>query len=343
MTKKPLVLLILALAAAACGSKGDPVLEPEKIPLGITDLQVRQVGGDLILSWTFPEQLADKKSRLEYKNLKKIRIYSGEKLLPARAFQKKADLILKKDAAALESRGKAYSVAFPQKIRYLKDKPHHFAVVYAYGRKKSPLSNIASIRSVVPITPVTDLKLNKENKVIKLSWSRPTTNVSGQSLKRISGYRVYRKVEKGDFKPLGEGSVLQEYYEDAQTSIDGTYTYRVSTLVSQQIESEPSNPVSVDVKDIFPPDPPANLVSFRAADSIFLTWNPVKDADLSHYRLYRRGEKETETILLLDGLKQNYHKDTTVEKGRTYRYTVTAVDGKGNESPPSNEVSETFE
>jgi fibronectin type 3 domain-containing protein len=150
-------------------------------------------------------------------------------------------------------------------------------------------------------------------------------------------------VQKGGFKPINKDAVLQEYFEDADTSIDGTYHYRVSALTSQYIESDPSNTVSVDVSDIYPPDPPANLVSFRAEDSIFLTWNEVQDRDFSHYRLYRRLKTEEEFAMLADGLKQNFSKDESVQRGIVYIYTVTAVDKKGNESGASNEVSESID
>jgi fibronectin type 3 domain-containing protein len=196
---------------------------------------------------------------------------------------------------------------------------------------------------MIPIQPIKDLTQTKENKIIKLKWSKPTLNISKKPVAYIRGYKIYRKVPgKKAFDVLNQEDVLQEYYEDSDTGLDGDYSYYVTSIYSQDIQSDPSNTVSVAVKDVFPPDPPANLVAFKAEDSIFLTWESVKDRDFSFYRIFRRSTPRGEFKLFVEKVTNNYFKDKNVKRGILYSYYVTAVDNKGNESKNSNTVKEEF-
>ena len=116
----------------------------------------------------------------------------------------------------------------------------------------------------------------------------------------------------------------------------------MSAIISNQIESAPSETVSIKVTDIFPPEIPANLVCFKAQDHLFLTWKPVLDTDFSHYRVYRRLPANKEFQLVADKGTSTSYKDKDLTAGKTYFYVVTSVDTKGNESEYSNEVKEQF-
>ena len=78
----------------------------------------------------------------------------------------------------------------------------------------------------------------------------------------------------------------------------------MASLLSERIESAPSNQVKIRIHDTFPPDIPANLVIFTAKDHIFLTWEAVRDRDLSHYIVYRKSSRNEDFKLL----------DATVER-----------------------------
>jgi len=72
-----------------------------------------------------------------------------------------------------------------------------------------------------------------------------------------------------------------------------------------------------------------------------LIWAPVTDADLAGYNVYRR-EGDTAPIRLNSGLvKAPSYRDSAVMPGKTYFYSVSAVDLRGNESARSDEGSET--
>jgi len=334
------LVLILLFFFISCGKKGPLKLDPPKLPVKIRTVQIRQVGTEIKLTWNYPTQLSDRKTRLERKKISKIRIYYASKKLPPKKFKKKSTLLLKLDHKKITAENNMFSKSIPFKTKKLDNKEHSFAIRYIYERKKSPLSPIVTIQTVIPTKPVTDLTIKKENKVIKLQWTRPVLNLSNKPIRHITGYRIYKKILKGPFHLVNKESVLREFYEDKDTGRDGEYFYRVSSVISKEIESEASNIVSVKVKDIFPPDPPSNLISFKSEDHIFLTWNPSEDKDLAFYKVFRKADSDPEFKMLADRLKQNFYKDTAVQKGKTYMYTVSAIDLKGNESKSSNEVRE---
>jgi hypothetical protein len=343
MIKKVLFLCLAVLFLLNCGKKGPLKLEPEKNPGKIFQFTIEQIGSKIKLEWSFPRLLLDKKTTMDMNQVKKIRIFHSEKKIPPKKFRKKSSVILKTNIQNVQKKNQSYWVEIPFKTKNLHKKTHYFALRYTLNRKKSPLSPIQTIQTMIPIQPIKDLSLTKENKIIKLKWSKPILNISKKPVAYIRGYKIYRKVPgRKYFEVLNREDVLQEYYEDADTGLDGDYFYYVSSIYSQNIQSDPSNTVSVVIKDIFPPDPPANLVAFRAEDSIFLTWESVKDRDFSYYKIFRKSTTEGEFKILVKKVSNNYFKDKNVNRGTLYSYFVTAVDNKGNESKNSNRVQERF-
>ncbi len=118
-----------------------------------------------------------------------------------------------------------------------------------------------------------------------------------------------------------------------------------------ELRSAISSPVTVAMRDIFPPHAPSGLEAVpggaTAADrSIDLSWTPDVDADLAGYIVYRQDiDKKgvvagTATRLNLTPVVGPAYRDQTAMAGRRYAYRVTAVDTAGNESAPSADVQE---
>ena len=375
MNKQSSIFLLVIIFLFGCGKKGPLRLEPELIPKAAEKLKLFQIGNNLKLEWDFPQALADKKkTELEIAKISKIYIYYSDKEILGGKFRKKSTLLKKLKPEDLiqspppltpapirpgmrEVKNLSYFINIPFKLKELDNKQNFFGIQYYYQKKKSPMSEIVFIFSRAPVKPVTDLKLNHENKVIKLSWAKPLLDEAGKSITDIAGYNIYRKIEPekaGEaaanigtleeevFSKVNRSNVLIEYYEDKDTGINGNYSYYVSAVISNQIESAPSETVSIKVTDIFPPEIPANLVCFKAQDHLFLTWKPVLDTDFSHYRVYRRLPANKEFQLVADKVTSTSYKDKDLKAGKTYFYVVTSVDTKGNESEYSNEVKEQF-
>jgi fibronectin type 3 domain-containing protein len=77
---------------------------------------------------------------------------------------------------------------------------------------------------------------------------------------------------------------------------------------------------------------------------IDLIWAPVTNADLAGYNVYRSETNGAagEKIVKLNSelVKSPSYRDTAVASGKTYTYSVSAVDVRGNESQRSEETSE---
>jgi hypothetical protein len=120
-----------------------------------------------------------------------------------------------------------------------------------------------------------------------------------------------------------------------------------------ELRSAVSPPVTVVMRDIFPPHAPSGLEAVpggaTAADrSIDLSWTPNTEDDLAGYFVYRQDIDSkgvvagTATRLNVTPVVGPAYRDQTAVAGRRYAYRVTAVDTAGNESAPSDAVQETL-
>jgi hypothetical protein len=154
---------------------------------------------------------------------------------------------------------------------------------------------------------------------------------------------------------------------DRSAQIGRSYRYfaqRVRTVVlsgqTLEIRSLPSQPVTVAMLDVFPPEVPAGLLavpgraSANLPDSgtekaggpaIDLSWEPDIEPRVAGYRIYRRdvdsGTPEAWHLPGSELVKTPSYRDFGVTAGQRYAYRVTAVSEAGNESAPSGEVVET--
>jgi fibronectin type 3 domain-containing protein len=77
-----------------------------------------------------------------------------------------------------------------------------------------------------------------------------------------------------------------------------------------------------------------------APPEIDLSWSSNVETDLAGYHVYRSEQQDTPGQLLTpDLLLSPAYRDTSVQPGHTYWYSVTAVDRSGNESARSAPVA----
>jgi hypothetical protein len=111
------------------------------------------------------------------------------------------------------------------------------------------------------------------------------------------------------------------------------------------IMSEPSPPTCINPIDIFPPAAPVGVASVPSEGGISLIWEPNSELDLDGY-LVLRGEAGDATLRQLTPtpLSEARYRDTSVEPGKRYIYSVVAVDTQvplPNISAESERVEET--
>jgi len=167
---------------------------------------------------------------------------------------------------------------------------------------------------------------------IQLTWNQ----VEG-----AAGYQLYRKApgesELTAYQRLG--AVLEYTDEPAQ---DGLYTYAVASIRQfNQQESLSGMSHAIEVaSDATVPGPPRNLALELVSQGIIAQWtSPDPYTEPVTYRLYRADLTEITSVSgltpLADGIEQTAAIDPSPSPS-DHCYVVTAVDGSGNESIPSN-------
>ena len=169
----------------------------------------------------------------------------------------------------------------------------------------------------------------------------------------------------GDSAPPSSSPQSQfEGMVDQTAEQQESYSYQAQRIVTvsvggkpYEIQSEPTDPLTVVTRITFPPVQPRGLVSIpsaidlstqgsKAHRAIDLAWEPNIETDLAGYVVYRvdlqAGMSNSAKPLRLtpDPVPSLNYRDDTVTSGHRYRYYVTAVDGGGNESTPSAPVEE---
>jgi hypothetical protein len=115
---------------------------------------------------------------------------------------------------------------------------------------------------------------------------------------------------------------------------------------SVEVEGDDTAEVKVFAHDVFPPAVPSGLQAVFSGPGqqpfIDLIWAPVTDADLDGYNVYRHEDGTAVVKLNSELVKSPAFRDTRVEAGKKYFYSVSAVDQRGNESARSEEAGESM-
>jgi hypothetical protein len=161
-------------------------------------------------------------------------------------------------------------------------------------------------------------------------------------------------------QPTDAGGTIDRTAESGQTYHYTAQRVRSVTLAGStpatphklELRSALSPPITVLLRDTFPPSAPTGLAAIPggttpADRSIYLSWEPNTDSDLAGYIVYRQQISPTGA---LTGLSTRLNStpvpgpafsDQTATSGQRYAYRVTAIDAAGNESAPSADVQET--
>jgi hypothetical protein len=131
---------------------------------------------------------------------------------------------------------------------------------------------------------------------------------------------------------------------DATAQPDTTYRYtavrqREVSLGGHKMElwSAASTPVTFTLRPVYPPPAPTGISAAGFATgngyAVDLIWQPVDDPGLAGYNVYRIDTSGVRTKLNAAPVPQPAFHDAGAVAGTAYRYAVTAIDGRGNESP----------
>ena len=153
------------------------------------------------------------------------------------------------------------------------------------------------------------------------------------------------------------GETISLEFRDETFEWEKSYEYSLSVIASENLpgskkaefESDYSPDLSITPHDVYPPATPTGVQAVHSGvlegggDFIDITWNGNNEKDLAGYNVYRREAQEPAAAAIRINSKlliTPSFRDDTVQKGRRYFYSVSAVDGRKNESERSPETSE---
>jgi hypothetical protein len=218
-------------------------------------------------------------------------------------------------------------------------KEFQYAVLFVNKKNQAAgLSNRVSIAPIPIPPPPEGFSATVTEHSIRLKWNVPLQNMDGSKPARIAGYIIYRSETKDPLSaaPIASDLLEKAEYEDHSFEFDKTYYYTVWTVVSLQnprAESLPSEILEVTARDTFPPSSPRDFKVLLEGETIILLWAPSLSSDAAGYKLYRQEKGSPNRQLLQDKLIPSWSfRDKDAAPGKSYEYSVLAVDFHGNES-----------
>jgi hypothetical protein len=323
--------LILILFLSGCGYVGPVVPPSPELPNAVTDLTVIEKGDQIGITFTAPLRTTD---NLAIKQFSVIDLRIGPAVTPfdydrwaasAKQYQLQIPppndpdapkpVPISKSLPASEWQGQRIAVA----VRTAVKRTGHY----------SQWSNRGVLEVIPPIqAPVLQVKATKDGYL--LTWQN-----AGDGFK----YKIFRQAPN-EKTPAQIGTADSPLYVDSTSQWDLPYTYIV-VAQKDAAESLPSKPEQIVSADTFAPAIPASIIALAGPDSIQLSWSRSPDADLKGYYVYRSvngGSWERQGDLI----NVPAFSDRNVEHGKNYRYAVTAIDQKNNESDKSTVAEVTF-
>jgi hypothetical protein len=316
---------ILPLAAvcwllAGCGYVGDPLPPSLNIPVKVTDLRAIERGDNLVIDFTAPDRTTDD---VALRRLGGIDLRVGPQSANWATEARQIEVTAEKPSPV--------HVSVPIKSW---DGLDVLIAVRTAGRHKrySAWSDSVRLQVVTPLETPPGVKVQGAPGGIQLTWA----------VRQARAGIVWRVSRRTPQQALPEllGTTQTPEYLDKTAQFGKTYEYTVQAELKMgdvNAESEVSQPISFNYEDIFPPTTPSGLSALAGLDSIQLTWTPDTDPDLKGYYLYRAAGNEP--LARLGGILESpAYTDREIRPGVHYRYEVSAVDLKGNESPRSAPV-----
>jgi fibronectin type 3 domain-containing protein len=363
----PIFYFLFSVFLVACGAPGEPTPPTPVIPVAITDLTAHQDGDGVRLTFTMPSNSI---AGVKLATTPAVEILRGALKPDGSPDLSSFRVVYAIPGALVDNSRSEGHIGFTDPIAPEEIKAHpgrtlaYTVRTRASQKRVSADSNVVSVR-VFPVPErITSVEARVTEPAIELSWTAPARTSAGDPLPAIIGYRIYRSeitpsagAASASVPPQGKNEApslllatsVTNSYRDTSFAFDHTYVYVVRSVIQadgSELESATSPPLTVTPRDTFPPAAPQGVVAalLPAASPgalvVDLSWSISLETDLAGYRVYRSEQEGTRgQVLNQELLPTPAVRDTSVQPGHRYWYTVTAVDRAGNESAPSAPVA----
>jgi hypothetical protein len=352
----PWVLLLLV----GCGSPGAPLPPSLNLPTPVVNLSAARVGDSVHLAWTMPKRNTD---RIDLRHPVLAQVCRAVENGPCTSIGK---LLLAPGGAG------EYTDPLPADLAQGPDRLLRYEVgLPNHAGKSAGPSNAAYSAAGTSPPALTGLNGLVRHDGVLLSW-QPAAELGRTVLFRIERREltatVAAEAPKSPLAPAvpdvnqtlevhgNDGADLGHadpgHALDNSALLNRQYRYvveRVATLAvgGQRVEVQgaPSDAIVVTTTDVFPPAVPQELVAVAdaAAGAIDLSWSPNTDSDLAAYHVFRRDvDAGLPARQIASVSTEPSFRDSGVQPGHTYDYSVSAIDQNGRESKQCPEVQETL-
>ena len=305
MRRAPAIAAAWCILLSGCGYVGDPKYPSLNLPVKIADLRAVQHANTLVIDFTIPNITTD---GVAVKSVRSVDLQAGDKEIPV-----------------YRNTPGPVHVQTPIGGLIGQDVVVHVRLINKKGHA-SDWSNAVTLNVVPPLPPPADLKAANDPAGVRVTWSQPGA----------THFRIFRRApEDKTALQIGENDAPE--YIDKTTVYGKTYVYSVQGINGSAESSIATVTEPLTTKDEFPPAVPTGLTASPGLNSVELAWDRNTESDFKGYKIYRSADNGPFEKIAED-LEGPSYSDKTVQPGKHYRYTVSAVDQAGNESKPSAPV-----
>ncbi|NOZ79455.1 MAG: hypothetical protein GXP48_09830 [Acidobacteria bacterium] len=336
------VIILPALLTPGCGRKAAPQPPIVRVAERTRDLVVSQVGTEAVLTWSYPSMTRSGGPLPDLESVEVWRLSLPPSREPhgasLRLREVRVQLLLAKGrrvarlhGADLQRATRGPKLVYRDDLATWYRKNHDrmpliiwYAVrsICCHGHA-SELSNIVRLRPQAPPSPPSGVTAKARAAGITLSWTPSGANA----------VIVERSRNGKAWHTLTPKPIVKPPWQDASAAQGVTWIYRLRSLKTVggvRIVGEPSTPVTIPYPDIYPPQPPVQLICLPETGLVRLRWSAVAGA--AEYRVFRK-RKGGRWHHLDFHVKTHEYTDRRPPQG-TLIYAVRAVDAAGNESKP---------
>lgn len=366
-------ILICVLGGAvlvSCGAPGVPIPPALELAKPVTDLRAARKGDKVYLAWTVPPKTTDRQTvrhpgkTLVCRSLKvpvtECKDPAAE--IPATRFPLPASESAKAGMPASKVQANYTDILSPE----LQKRDPTAEITYAVSvqnesGRSAGLSNQVQIPSAPALPPPDHFRADVRSDGVLLSWDCSSAPSASDAIahklriyRREQGKQTDAKVTDANLTDCAQTQPASQLFEflDQTLEWEKHYDYRatVVTIVSEpgkpevEVEGDDTPSIAVFAHDVFPPAAPTGLQAVFSgvgqAPFVDLVWSPDTEPDLAGYNVFRHEEVGPPMKLNSDPVKAPAFRDSNVQSGKRYFYSVSAVDERNNESAKSQETSE---
>ena len=365
---KLLLAVVAPLVFTACASMRPPQPPSLDLPKPPADLRATRKGDKVKLTWAIPTKTTDRETE---RSVGPTRICRGVEPKLAECGKEVGEAPPTAKISTDKKQEATYSDTLPSDLQQSNPSGYVTYAVEVLNQdgRGAGLSNQVRVSSVPAFPAFSNFAVEVIAQGVRLSWTLPPPPGKTPWVRCL--FRIYRRLEgsaaqskiadldlphclattaAGPGVPQAEQAAEPPVsYLDQSFEWEKTYWYHGTavTVIGEpgiEIEGDDTPEVKVFADDVFPPAVPAGLQAVFSGQGqqpfIDLIWAPVSDVDLDGYNVYRHEEGAAPVKVNTELVKTPAYRDANVASGKSYWYSVSAVDVRGNESAKSEEASE---